>query len=127
MRGWGGRWRGWRRRYGRGRRWRGGRGDMRIMRGRCGWGRWMGRVLGGDFGAGGGWARGFVGYVGSQKSEVRSQEEEGSGHNLGRRLGDVLAEYLGRQTGVEISGKDFEEGGLEPWLRMNFRVVDDEG
>jgi len=42
-------------------------------------------------------------------------------------LRDSLAEYLRRQTGVEISGADFAEKELPEFMRMNFRVMDDTG
>jgi ATP-dependent helicase HrpA len=42
-------------------------------------------------------------------------------------LRDALAGYLAKQTGVEIRGADFLETELPPYLRMNFKVLDDAG
>jgi ATP-dependent helicase HrpA len=42
-------------------------------------------------------------------------------------LKGALAEYLGKQTGVEISEADFPEAVLPPHLRMAFRILSDDG
>lgn len=42
-------------------------------------------------------------------------------------LREALAGYLAKQTGVEIKAADFSEESLPPYMRMNFRVVDDAG
>jgi ATP-dependent helicase HrpA len=55
-------------------------------------------------------------------------------HLLSRRvmeegvsLRQALAEYLAGQTGVEIRAGDFAEEALPPFMRMNFKVLDDAG
>jgi ATP-dependent helicase HrpA len=42
-------------------------------------------------------------------------------------LRETLAGFLAKQTGVEIKAADFSEEALPPYMRMNFRVVDDGG
>ncbi|HVS73419.1 MAG TPA: DUF3418 domain-containing protein [Phycisphaerae bacterium] len=42
-------------------------------------------------------------------------------------LKDALAAWLGRQSPIEVRGSDFAQEELPPYLRMAFRVVDNEG
>src|SRR5205823_6672848 len=44
-----------------------------------------------------------------------------------RSLKDALAEYLNKQTGLEIKASDFSDAALPPHLKMNFRVLDENG
>jgi len=39
----------------------------------------------------------------------------------------TLARFLGRMTGVDVAGTDFDESALEPHLRANLRLVDVRG
>ena len=39
----------------------------------------------------------------------------------------VLARFLGRLTGVEVSATDFQSGDIAPHLRMNIRLLDADG
>ncbi len=48
-------------------------------------------------------------------------------HETEVSLRDALAEYLGKQTGVEIRAADFAEQGIAAHLRMNYRVLHDAG
>ena len=51
----------------------------------------------------------------------------GTAHPQVPGLRATLANYLERETGVEIRAEDFVEWELPEFLRMNFRVVDDAG
>ncbi len=42
-------------------------------------------------------------------------------------LRDALAAFLGKQTSADIKAADFSEDALPPFMRMNFKVMDDAG
>ncbi|TBR14281.1 MAG: DUF3418 domain-containing protein, partial [Lysobacter sp.] len=58
---------------------------------------------------------------------------EGHGAWLGGRPGEAdtftgtLARFLGRLTGVAVGATDFDEGVIEPHLRINLRLLDRDG